>query len=68
MLIELAQVDAEQARRYGVEEGTKLIKYDFVLVPEQVAKALREEEARKAMEGLGQKMRLLDGLPVPDVD
>jgi LmbE family N-acetylglucosaminyl deacetylase len=51
-----------------MKEGNKLLTYDFVLVSEEEAKALREEEAKKAMEALGRRVKLLDGLPVPDVD
>jgi hypothetical protein len=68
LLIDLGEVSSEQAKQYEVEVGTQLIKYDFVLVSAQEAKALREEEARKAIEGLDQRLKLLKGLPVPDVD
>ncbi|KIV99781.1 uncharacterized protein PV09_08587 [Verruconis gallopava] len=68
LLVDLKTVDASAASKYGVKEGTKLLTYDFVLVSESEAKALREDEARKAMEALGLRMKLLEGLPVPDVD
>jgi hypothetical protein len=68
LLVNLGSVDADTSGKYGVKEGTKLIKYDFVLVTESEAKALREEEAKKAMEALGRRMKLLEGVPVPDVD
>lgn len=68
LLVDLGTVDSTLASKYDIPEGTKLLTYDFVLVSEKEAKALREEEARKAMSALGRNMRWIDGLPVPDVD
>ena len=67
-MIDLGTVTAEQASKYGVKEGSKLISYDFVLVTDEESRKLREEEAMKAMEKLGRHMKLYNGLPVPDVD
>jgi hypothetical protein len=60
--------DAEQAKRYGVEVGTALLVYDFVLVTEQAARDLRRWKAEEAMAGYGGKFKFVDDLPVPDVD
>jgi len=68
LLVGLETVNAEQATKYDIKEGSKLITYDFVLVSDEEARKLREEEAMKAMEALGRRMRLYNGLPVPDVD
>jgi hypothetical protein len=68
LLVDLGTVNADQAKKYGVKEGAKLIKYDFVLVSDVEAKNLREEEAMKAMKALGRRMKLYEGLPVPEVD
>lgn len=69
LIVDLDTVTKEQAEKYGVDEGTKLLKYDFVLVSEEETRKLRDEEARKAMERLGRTdMKIIDGLPVPDVD
>lgn len=68
LIVELGTVDREQAEKYGVKEGTKLLNYDFVLVSDEEARNLRERNAMEAMEKLGKRMKLLDGLPVPDVD
>ncbi|KAF2016324.1 cathecol 1,2-dioxygenase [Aaosphaeria arxii CBS 175.79] len=69
LIVDLGVVSAEQAAQYGVEEGTKLLTYDFVLVSEAETRRLRDEEARKAMKALGRDdMLIIDGLPVPDVD
>jgi len=68
LLVDLGTVNAETAKKYGVKEGSKLLTYDFVLVTESEAKKLREEEAMKAMKALGRRMKLYEGLPVPEVD
>jgi hypothetical protein len=68
LIVPLGTVSKEQAEKYGFKEGAKLIEYDFVLVSEEEAKALREKNAMDAMEAQGRKMKLWEGLPVPDVD
>lgn len=68
LLVDLGVVDADMAKKYGVKEGSKLMTYDFVLVSEEEATKLREEEAMKAMKALGWRMKMYEGLPVPDVD
>lgn len=68
LIINLHTVSASQAKEYGVKEGCRLIAYDFVLVSDEEARKLREQEAMAAMEKLGRRMKLYKGLPVPDVD
>lgn len=68
LLVDLGTVTAEQAKKYRVEEGGKLLTYDFVLVSDEESKKLRQSEAMAAMEKLGRRMKLYDGLPVPDLD
>lgn len=69
LIVDLGTVTPAQAQQYNVKEGTKLLTYDFVLVTDEETKTLRDEEARKAMEALGREnMRIIEGLPVPDVD
>lgn len=60
--------DPEMAEKYDVPLGTLVLQHEFVLVSEEEAKELRERNSREAMEKLGMRVRLLDGLPVPDVD
>jgi hypothetical protein len=60
--------DEDVASGYGVEVGTKLMKYDFVLVGEEEARRLRDRNSIEALEGLGMKVKIVDGLPIPDVD
>ncbi|KAK5009251.1 hypothetical protein LTR28_001949 [Elasticomyces elasticus] len=68
LIVDLGTVNAEQAQKYGVKEGGKLMTYDFVLVSDEETRRLREKEAMVAMKKLGRKMKLYRGLPVPDVD
>jgi protocatechuate 3,4-dioxygenase beta subunit len=68
LVIDLGTVNSEQASKYGVKEGSKLITYDFVLVTEDESRKLREKNAMEAMERLGRHMKLYNGLPIPDVD
>lgn len=68
LIVDLKAVSAEHVQQYGVKEGTKLLTYDFVLVTDQESKELREKNALAAMKQLGIHAKLLNGLPVPDVD
>ncbi|RAR03838.1 aromatic compound dioxygenase [Stemphylium lycopersici] len=69
LIVGLDTVSAEQAKQYGVKEGSKLLKYDFVLVTDEETKQLRHDEAVKAMKALGRDgMMIVNGLPVPEVD
>lgn len=68
LIIDLEPADDATAKQYNVKPGTRLLKRDFVLVSEQEARELRDEKARKALAGLGRKLKLVNGLPVPDVD
>jgi hypothetical protein len=69
LIVQVKKVeDAEQAKKYGVEVGTALLVYDFVLVKEQAARELRRSKAEEAMAGYGGKFKFVDDLPVPDVD
>lgn len=68
LVVDLGTVSKEQADKYGVKEGTKLLTYDFVLVSDKEAAELREKKAMEAMEAQGRRMRMVEGLPVPDVD
>jgi hypothetical protein len=69
LIVSLETVTSVQAKKYDVREGTKLLKYDFVLVTDEETKQLRHDEAVKAMKSLGREgMMIVNGLPVPDVD
>lgn len=68
LVVDFTTVDADMAKKYGVKEGMKLLKHDFVLVSEKETEKLRDENALKAMKKLGRKVKLIDHLPVPDLD
>ena len=68
LIVDLVPADAETARRYGVQEGTATLRHDFVLVSEREARELRELKSRQALERLGRKVKLVDSLPIPDLD
>lgn len=69
LIVSLDTVTAEQAKEYDAKEGSKLLKYDFVLVTDEETKQLRHDEAVKAMKMLGRDgMMIVNGLPVPEVD
>lgn len=68
LIIDLTSVDDATAKQYKVKPGTPLLKHDFVLVSDKEANDLRDENARKALADLGLKVKLMNGLPIPDVD
>jgi len=68
LIVDFTTVDAETSKKYGVKEGTKFLQHDFVLVDEKETERLRDENALKALKALGRKVKLLNHLPVPDVD
>jgi len=68
LIVDFQPVDAETAKKYGVKEGSKVLKHDFVLVDKKETEKLRDENALKAMKALGRKVKLLNHLPVPDLD
>ena len=68
LIVDFNSADEEMAKKYNVRPGTRVLKHDFVLVSEKEASDLRDERSRKALAALGRRVKLLDGLPVPDVD
>lgn len=67
-MVDLGKVDKATAEKYGVDEGIALLTHDFVLVTDEESRELREENSRKALEKLGRRVKIVQGLPVPDVD
>jgi protocatechuate 3,4-dioxygenase beta subunit len=68
LLVDFGMVDEGLSKKYSVPVGTKLLRHDFVLVPEQDARELRDITAKEALKQLGLNMNIVNGLPVPDVD
>jgi hypothetical protein len=55
-------------KKYGVKEGMKVLRHGFVLVTEKETEELRDRNALEALGKLGRKFKLIDHLPVPDLD
>lgn len=68
LVVDLSKVDKETAKEYGVEEGSWLLKHDFVLTTEEETEQLRDKLATEALQKLGLNLKLVDHLPVPDLD
>ncbi|KAH7109203.1 catechol dioxygenase [Dactylonectria macrodidyma] len=69
LIVDLGQVDREMASKYpGTREGMRLLTYDFVLVTEKDTTALRDQRSIEALKKLNMTVKIVDGLPVPDVD
>ena len=68
LLIDLSEVDKALAEKYGVKVGTKLMKYDFILVSEQETIDMRAKNSKDALDLLGYSVRIVHGLPIPDID
>jgi hypothetical protein len=68
LVVEVGRVDNATAEKYGVKEGSALITWDFVLVSNKEAGELRDQKSIEALKRLGRHVKIVDGLPVPDVD
>jgi protocatechuate 3,4-dioxygenase beta subunit len=68
LIIDFESVDAETAQQYGVKVGSKVLRHSFVLVSDEETEKLRDENALAAMKKLGRRVKLLNHLPIPDVD
>jgi len=68
LIIDLDKVDKETAEKYGVPEGSWLLKRDFVLTTEEETEKLRDQLAIESLAKQGLKLKLVDHLPVPDLD
>ncbi|KAL3481099.1 Intradiol ring-cleavage dioxygenase [Aspergillus californicus] len=66
LVVDLSTVEDEaMAKKYGVKLGTRLLTYDFVLLSDKEAKALRKKNAIEAMEKQGRKVVFDGELPIP---
>lgn len=68
LIVDLQKVDSKTAKKYDVLEGSLLMTYDFVLVTSEESERLRDKNALLEMKRLRRKVKLLDHLPVPDLD
>ena len=67
LVIDLGTVDNAMADQYGIEAGTTLITYDFVLVSEQESTDLRKKDWIRALQQSRRKVVILDGFPALQV-
>lgn len=68
LVIDLDKVDKQTAEEYDVPEGSWLLKQDFVLITEKESLELRDRLAEEALKKLGLNLRLVDHLPIPELD
>ena len=68
LVVDLTPLPQALATQYSLPSDGLLLKYDFVLVTEQESSDLRDERSKKALEELGRRVKIMEGLPVPDVD
>ncbi|KAJ3497520.1 hypothetical protein NLG97_g1839 [Lecanicillium saksenae] len=68
LIVDLETIDEAIASQYGVQPGTKIFRHDFVLASEEETAKLRDRNAMEALKNLGLNMKLVEHLPVPDLD
>ncbi|KAF7717156.1 Intradiol ring-cleavage dioxygenase [Penicillium ucsense] len=68
LTVDLGKVGPEYAQKYNVPDGQALLTYDFVLVSDEETKELRARNSIIALDKLGRKVKIVNGLPVPDLD
>lgn len=68
LVVDIGRAGPEYARKYGVAEDHALLTYDFVLVSDTETGDLRARNSKEALDKLGRKVKIVNGLPVPDLD
>ncbi|KAI1400672.1 dioxygenase [Hypoxylon fuscum] len=68
LIVDFDKVDTATAKEYDFVEGGLLLKHDFVLTTREETERLRDENALKALAQLGLQMKLVDHLPIPELD
>lgn len=68
LIVDFHPANEDIAKEHNVEIGSPVLVYDFVLVSAQEASNLRDERSKEALSHLGRTVKLIHGLPVPDVD
>lgn len=68
LVIDLGRTDAATSAKHNVPENTWLLEQEFVLVTKDETERLRDQNAVDALKKLGLHMKLVDHLPVPDLD
>lgn len=68
LTVDLGKAGPEIAKKYNVSEGHALLTYDFVLVSDEETSNLRAQNSKIALDKLGRKVKMVNGLPIPDLD
>ncbi|KAJ5294918.1 hypothetical protein N7508_009739 [Penicillium antarcticum] len=68
LVVDIGKVGPEWSKQYGVPEGHALLTYDFVLVSDEETSQLRAHNSKVALDQLGRKVKIVNGLPVPELD
>lgn len=68
LIVDIDKAGPEIAKKYHVPEGHALLTYDFVLVSDEETRKLRSDNSKAALEALGWKVKIVNGLPVPDFE
>ncbi|EGE05899.1 hydroxyquinol 1,2-dioxygenase [Trichophyton equinum CBS 127.97] len=68
LVVDYGVIDEAMAAEYGVAAGTPLLRHEFVLATVAQAREERDRNSIEAMRKLGRNVKIVDGLPVPDVD
>ena len=68
LIVDFEKADGETAKKYDVKVGSLVLRHDFVLVSENETSSLRDQRSTEALEALGKKVKIVYGLPIPDVD
>lgn len=66
--MDLGKAGPKYAAKYNVSEDHALLTYDFVLVSDKETSDLRAKNSKDALDKLGQKVKIVNGLPIPDLD
>lgn len=67
-VVSLDKVDKATAEQYDIRECSWLLNQDFLLVTEDEASRLRYDSAVDAMKKLGLRMKMVDYVPVPELN
>ncbi|KAL4914894.1 Intradiol ring-cleavage dioxygenase [Aspergillus aurantiobrunneus] len=68
LVVDIGKAGPKYAAKYGVSEDHALLTYDFILVSDAETSELRAQNSKDALDKLGRKVKIVNGLPIPDLD
>lgn len=69
LVVDFTRIEDEKVlKAYGLQIGAWGLEYDFVLLSDKEAKEYKEKKVAEALEKAKSRARILDGLPVADLD